>query len=184
MEGGRKREKESLISPYHINFLSFSLFLPLAKMSPSSTMVADDGDNMKEMVFEKKGCCFIIPCFGPKMTTSSSSSEFKWWVRMRTPENKERWWVKGWNRIREWSKLVVGAKWKTFIRRCNKNRTIRYHKQGSFHYDSRSYARNFDDGIGVKWDEDYSYEFSSRYASVPASAKSSMDLGKDGPSFM
>ncbi|TKY63250.1 hypothetical protein E2542_SST13119 [Spatholobus suberectus] len=144
-------------------------------------MITDVGDDMQEMAFAKRGCCFCIPCFGSKTT---SSSGLGWWERMRTPENKERWWAKGWSKIREWSELVAGPKWKTFIRRFNKNRAIGYTKQGSFQYDPRSYARNFDDGMGEKYDEGFAYDFSSRYASVPASAKSSMDLGRDGPSFM
>lgn len=95
-----------------------------------------------------------------------------------------RWWTKGWKKIREWSEIVAGPNWKTFIRRFNKNRTPGYSKQGSFQYDPLSYARNFDEGLGNKGEENYGYaDFSSRFASLPASAKSSMDLGKDGPSF-
>jgi len=92
-----------------------------------------------------------------------------------------QWWTKGWSKIREWSTLVVRSKWKTLVRGFNKNRCMGYRKQGSFHYDARSYAQNFDEG---KREEHYAYDFSSRYASVPNSAKSSMDLGKDGPSFI
>ncbi|XP_029126186.1 uncharacterized protein LOC114915521 [Cajanus cajan] len=143
-----------------------------------------DDDDMQEQEFAKRGC-FCIPCLGPSSKMSSSSSGFRLWARMRTPESKERWWAKGWSRIREWSEVVAGPKWKTFIRRFRKNyRPIGFTKQDSFQYGPHSYARNFDDGNGEKLDQDYAYDFSSRYASVPASTKSSMDLGKDGPSFI
>jgi len=140
-------------------------------MSLSSNMVRDVDDDMQDIVFSKRGCCFNICCFGDNSKTRLS------------PEKKVQWWVKGWTKIREWSKVVARSKWKTFNRRFNKNRSIGYRKQGSFHYDARSYAQNFDDGTREKRQEHYGCDFSSRYASVPSSAKSSMDLGKDGPSF-
>ncbi|KAK7339431.1 hypothetical protein VNO77_20096 [Canavalia gladiata] len=139
-------------------------------MSPSP-MINDSGD---DIMFEKRGCCFWITGTDSK-TTSPSSNDLQWCAR-------------GWAKVREWSEMVAGPKWKTFIRRFNKNyyqhRTFGYSKQGSFQYDPLSYALNFDDGTGDKEDEYYSHDFSSRYASVPASAKSSMDLGKDSPSFV
>lgn len=88
-------------------------------------------------------------------------------------------------KVREWSEIVAGPKWKTFIRRFNKNRNASlYVKQGSFNYDPLSYALNFDDGNDGEEDFNYGYGgFSARFASVPPSAKSSMDLGKDAPTF-
>lgn len=152
-------------------------------MSSSSTMTTDvDDDDMQEMEFVRRGCC-CIPYFGC-ISKNPSPSAMKLWERMGTSENKEKWFTKGWRKVREWSELVAGPKWKTFIRRFNKKRANGYIKQGSFQYDPFSYARNFDDNTGEKHEEDYAYGFSSCYASVPASAKSSMDLGKDGPSFI
>ncbi|KAK7293316.1 hypothetical protein RJT34_16179 [Clitoria ternatea] len=122
---------------------------------------------MQDMKLAKRGYN-CIPNFGSKSKTMPSCGL--------------SWWAKGWNKIKEWSKLMAGQ-CKTFIRYFNKNHAIGYTKQRSFHYDSFSYARNFDDGMNECYD-DYAYEFSSRYAFVPASAKSSMDLGKGGPSFI
>ncbi|KAJ1384264.1 hypothetical protein SESBI_42708 [Sesbania bispinosa] len=145
-------------------------------MSTLPAMKADTGDDdMQDIAFAKRGCvCACIPCF-------SSETSPSWWERVRSPENKERWWCRGWMKVREWSEIVAGPKWKTFIRRLNNNNKTRaasYVKQGSFNYDPLSYALNFDDGYGG---------FSARFASVPASAsasaKSSMDLGKDAPTF-
>lgn len=86
-------------------------------------------------------------------------------------------------KIKEWSELVAGPKWKTFIRRFKKKRSS---KQSRFKYDPASYSLNFDEGQGYKEDDDlYLRDFSSRYAFVPGSSKSSMDLGKDnGLSFL
>lgn len=136
-------------------------------------------EQMQEIAFAKRGCCFCIPnCFGRKR-----------WQRITSNEKEEtttrRWWPKGFKavkKVREWSELVAGPKWKTFIRRFNKNRS----KQGKFQYDPLSYSLNFDDGPGKNdsVDDDRVYrDFSMRYASIPISAKSSMDLGHDGPSF-
>ncbi|XP_061369752.1 uncharacterized protein LOC133312552 [Gastrolobium bilobum] len=149
-------------------------------MSTLPAMATDD-DDMQEIMFAKRNCtCFWMPCF-PSETSPS------WWERVQTPENKERWWARGWKKVREWSEIVAGPKWKTFIRRFNNNnktRGVSYVKHGSFNYDPLSYALNFDDG-SVIGEEVYGYGgFSARFASVPASAKSSMDLGKDGaPTF-
>ncbi|XP_073270394.1 uncharacterized protein [Primulina huaijiensis] len=85
------------------------------------------------------------------------------------------------NRIREWSEILAGPRWKTFIRRFNRDRQSSKHL--NFHYDPLSYAMNFDEGPGQngRFDDDgedryFSRNFSSRYA------KGSMDLGKGGPS--
>ena len=93
--------------------------------------------------------------------------------------------------MREWSEIVAGPKWKTFIRRFNygggRGRAVHFAKHGSFQYDPLSYALNFDDGgnagAGKYGDDGGVLSFSARFASVPATAKSSMDLGKDAPAF-
>lgn len=82
---------------------------------------------------------------------------------------------------------MAGPRWKTFIRRFN--RTGRRNNSPNYHYDPLSYALNFDEGPGQSGhfaeDEDYAVRnFSVRYASVSASAKASMDFGKDGPNFV
>ncbi|KAA8540845.1 hypothetical protein F0562_024808 [Nyssa sinensis] len=148
---------------------------------------ADTNDEMAEMLFPKRRCCFCIPCFG---SNRSPTVGLNWWHRMRTAEGKDRWWGRGINglkKLREWSEIVAGPRWKTFIRRFNRNKSggVRH---GRFQYDPLSYALNFDQGPGQNdnsENDDYEFRnFSSRFASIPISTKSlSMDLGKDGPSF-
>ncbi|XP_077214592.1 uncharacterized protein LOC143849466 [Tasmannia lanceolata] len=138
-----------------------------------------------DLIFSKRGCCFWIPCFQSDRSNTVGSGSI-WWGRIRKSENEERWWEKGWKKVRELSEIVAGPKWKTFIRRFNKN--IRTGgKQGKFQYDPLSYALNFDEGHGQNGNSEDEFNgfrgFSARYAVPPVSAKSSMDLGKDGPDF-
>ncbi|BFG26836.1 hypothetical protein CerSpe_131100 [Prunus speciosa] len=140
-----------------------------------------ESDDVEELMNAKiSGCCLWMPCFGSEPSSSDGS-----WERIRySGDHGDPWWNRGWKKIREWSEVVAGPKWKTFIRRFNKSTANK--RSPKFHYDPMSYSLNFDEGPGQSGnlDDDYLYRgFSCRYASIPASAKSSMDLGKDGPSF-
>ncbi|KAG8076166.1 hypothetical protein GUJ93_ZPchr0006g46142 [Zizania palustris] len=83
-----------------------------------------------------------------------------------------RWW---WRRsvdvlmkVREWSELVAGPRWKTFLRRFR--RSTRHHgaDSGRLNYDPLSYALNFDEGHGsCRLEDDYDgyyCDFSTRFA--------------------
>ncbi|CAN6578311.1 unnamed protein product [Malus baccata var. baccata] len=119
-------------------------------------------------------CCFCFP-----------SS----WSRMRTPQNDDRWWSRGiraLHKLREWSEIVAGPRWKTFIRRFNRSRSIGRgavaSNHGKFQYDPLSYALNFDEGPVDEDDEVVGLRnFSVRYASFPQPAKSggSTESGTD-----
>lgn len=156
--------------------------MPPPPVTTKTTSAVVD-DDMQEIALAKKGCmCSWIPCF-------SSETSLSLWepVQLQFPENKDRrWWFRGWMKVREWSEIVAGPRWKTFIRRfnSNKNRNVNV-KQVSLNYDPLSYSLNFDNGDDGNGGEDsyvYGYGgFSSRFASAPASAKCSMDLGKDAP---
>lgn len=157
---------------------------------PGVSAKEDSIEEIPEVMFTKRGCCFFLPCFRSQRSTADGSP---WWERIRTVETEERWWSKGWKavlKVREWSEIIAGPKWKTFIRRFNKNNSRGggggIGKYGKFQYDPMSYSLNFDEGAGhdCHSDDDLAFrDFSSRYASIPISAKSSMDLGKDGPNF-
>ncbi|KAJ3694923.1 hypothetical protein LUZ60_000300 [Juncus effusus] len=139
---------------------------------------------------QRRCCCFWIP-----WSTPNTSS----WERIqlgdpdptrRSPSSpaRTRWWSGGTRalmKLREWSELVAGPRWKTFIRRFNRNGRSSAPNAGRFgstrfQYDPLSYALNFDEGHGAASPEgDYTgyRDFSTRFVVPPASAKSSMDLG-------
>ncbi|KAJ8772929.1 hypothetical protein K2173_028106 [Erythroxylum novogranatense] len=110
-------------------------------------------------------CCFCFPCFTSRRASFSSSAVgLAWWERVRSssssssvsPSSKlhlddRRWWSRGitaLKKIREWSEIVAGPKWKTFLRRFNRNRGVASNRHGQFQYDPLSYALNFDEGHG------------------------------------
>ncbi|KAH7684102.1 hypothetical protein IHE45_05G224700 [Dioscorea alata] len=108
---------------------------------------------------------------------SSRSCRLSDWepIRSAVDHGMDPWWKRAILRVREWSEIVAGPRWKTFIRRFNRGGGIR---RARFQYDPLSYALNFDEGTeDFDGDGCHSYRnFSARFA-VPVSAKCSMDLG-------
>ncbi|KAK7291645.1 hypothetical protein RIF29_06955 [Crotalaria pallida] len=117
-------------------------------------------------------------CFASRRRSSS------WWERVRStssfssPRSHEssttlisgdRWWSRGiraLKKIREWSEIVAGPKWKTFIRSFNRNGRSGK-RMPNYQYDPLSYALNFDEGQnGDSLDDGYDgyRNFSTRYA--------------------
>ncbi|CAN8256280.1 unnamed protein product [Cochlearia groenlandica] len=160
----------------------------------------DATDDMHEAMFAKRGCCFILPCLGSSQPSNHGGSV--WWQRIRAVdklEPDERWWISGWNKMRGWSEIVAGPKWKTFIRRLGRNRCCGGGGRGggygggdggcnrpdqvSFRYDSWSYSLNFDDGKQTgRFDDEFPYrDYSMRFTapSLPVSTKCSMDFDND-----
>jgi len=171
-----------ILSPF--SFSKPNIFLQMQTTPECSNKETDLNDDLQERAFSSRGCC----CFW-----SFGSRESDNWERISTSEEQQKtagggWWDKGINalkKVREWSEIVAGPKWKTFIRRLNKTGRCKTRK---FQYDPLSYALNFDDGgpgqNGQLHDDDQVFrDFSSRYAAIPLSSKGSMDLGKDAPSF-
>nr|GMC48293.1 Protein tincar like [Ipomoea batatas] len=142
-----------------------------------------------EVVLFQRRCCFCFPCFG-----SANRGGLRLWHKQNQHqlggEVDERSLlsrgISALKKLREWSEIVAGPRWKTFIRRFNRSKSGSGGRQGKFQYDPLDYSLNFDQGPGnLEEETEYAYRnFSVRYASIPASAKASMDLGKDGPSFV
>ncbi|KAM5572084.1 hypothetical protein ABKV19_012248 [Rosa sericea] len=116
-------------------------------------------------------CCFCIP------------SSSRWWDRVR---NDDGWWSRGMRaiyKVREWSEIVAGPKWKTFIRRFNRSKSGGGSggggRHGKFQYDPLSYALNFDEGpVAEEEDESGGFrDFSARFA--PVKSSDPVQLGKD-----
>ncbi|KAI3454525.1 hypothetical protein Pfo_011188 [Paulownia fortunei] len=138
------------------------------------------GEASETLFHNRHRCCFFFPCFDRSGDSSPSPAEI---------DGTNSLWARGVGalmKIREWSEIVAGPRWKTFIRRFNRNRSGSRH--ANFQYDPLSYAMNFDEGPGQNdhfeeeaGEDGYYYgsrNFSSRYA------KGSMDLDKDGPTFV
>lgn len=157
-----------------------------------------DNDDISDSAFSKRRCCFCIPFLSAEPSPSGAGSVF--WRRINPLDsnsptatapnssavsgNSERWWKRGWNKVREWSEIIAGPKWKTLIRRINRRRDRQGY--GKFHYDPLSYALNFDEGPGQNshYDEDLlGRGFSARYSLPPTSAKSSLDFDRDEVTF-
>lgn len=101
--------------------------------------------------------------------------------------------------MREWSEVVAGPRWKTYIRRfrrcggggrvgnssggCGCAMPNRSSDQGKFRYDQLSYSLNFDDGKETgHFDDEFPYrDYSMRFAapSLPVSTKCSIDFDSD-----
>ncbi|KAL3626777.1 hypothetical protein CASFOL_022656 [Castilleja foliolosa] len=148
-------------------------------------------DDPSEALFHsRRRCCFSFTCLDRGAIPSISAGS-TWWKKIRAADtdggDSNSLWARGvgaLKKIREWSEILAGPRWKTFIRRFNRNRPGRH---ANFQYDPLSYAMNFDDGQGQnghldeEGEDGYYYgqrNFSSRYA------KGSMDLSKDGPTFV
>lgn len=131
-------------------------------------------------------CCFCFPCFDSRR---SPSVGLAWWEKIQSSGDGNPWWEPGARaikKIREWSEIVAGPKWKTFIRRFNRSKGSGNSRPGKFQYDPLSYALNFDEGPGQSnnFDEEDDYgrfrDFSSRYSSVSVSGKPlAMDASRD-----
>ncbi|XP_076908308.1 uncharacterized protein LOC143565120 [Bidens hawaiensis] len=120
-----------------------------------------------------RNCCFCIPHRWRKVPTSESDEDPPTrglWTRGITVLKK----------IREWSEIVAGPRWKTFIRRFNRNKTSK------FQYDPISYALNFDMGPLENGDPESENEymvrnFSSRYVLPPAAVVQGSGSGNGKP---
>lgn len=92
---------------------------------------------------------------------------------MRKVGMEGRWWTAA-MRAREWTEVVAGPRWKTFVRRFLRKKG----RQGKFQYDPLSYALNFDDGHGQNGNLD-SCCFTARYGAPLVSAKSGVEIGTE-----
>lgn len=150
-------------------------------------------------LYNDSRCCFCFHNCFPSRTRSSPLGP-SLWERIGSGQHDDRWWARGvraLKKLREWSEIVAGPKWKTFIRRFNRTRSGSGgppHRHGKFHYDPLGYSLNFDEGPNSAYLEEADAEhgsfrnFSTRFAAVPVPAKhaTSMDIsgkGKEVPVF-
>ncbi|OAY83126.1 uncharacterized protein LOC109718593 [Ananas comosus] len=186
--------------------------MEMGSEAPSPT---PDDAAAAEAMFAKRGCCcFWVPwprdawerirppAGSPVNTTVSTTASAITPVDRRDhddhvaataggPTTRRWWWdrgVRALRKVREWSEVIAGPRWKTFLRRLGRRRRggASAGAGGRFGYDPLSYARNFDErngsggnGGGADDSDDDAFRrgFSVRYAALPVSTKSSMDLG-------
>jgi hypothetical protein len=170
-------------------------------MDASTAAAASGGghDNADSAFFSRRGrgrcCCFPWPSSSSSLSPHTRRTDEEWWHGVgEGGAARRRWWwrrrgVDSLMKVREWSELVAGPRWKTFIRRFR-----RAHRAGpggggggKLNYDALSYALNFDEDHhgGSSPEGDYAgyRDFSARFVAPPVSAKASMDLGgRDAPS--
>ncbi|CAI8597681.1 unnamed protein product [Vicia faba] len=115
-------------------------------------------------------CCFTYH-------RSTTDDDLSWWERLRNTSLSH-----GFMKIREWSEIVAGPRWKTFIRRFNRSKpgSGGYRQTGKYQYDPLSYALNFDDGDLEDESPDEFPKFSDRYATAPLHKPGSTESGQNG----
>ncbi|KAJ1258739.1 hypothetical protein BS78_10G098800 [Paspalum vaginatum] len=145
-------------------------------------------DDADAAFFSRRGhrCCgcFWAPPWAPASPHARRATGEEWWHRVGAAESgRRRWWRRGVDalmKVREWSELVAGPRWKTFIRRFRRS-SPRHGAAGGgggkLNYDPLSYALNFDDGGGGGGGSpdggDYAgfRDFSARFVAPPGSSK-------------
>uniref|UniRef100_K3Y2R7 Uncharacterized protein n=1 Tax=Setaria italica TaxID=4555 RepID=K3Y2R7_SETIT len=163
-------------------------------------VLAGGHDEADAAFFSRRGhrCCGCFwappwaasssPSPSPRTRRAEQGGDQEWWHRVgeggggAASSGRRRWWRRGVDalmKVREWSELVAGPRWKTFIRRVPPQQPAPRGRGRRW----RRYALNFDEGHagGSPGGGDYAGyppDFSARFvAPPPGSAKSSMDLG-------
>ncbi|KAL2464425.1 uncharacterized protein Fot_52381 [Forsythia ovata] len=119
-----------------------------------------DDDDVNDVVYEEAGsvggcACFRLFCFGWNRENQEEKSHL-------LQGDKEPWLVKELKKLKEFSEVVAGPKWKNFIRKIGKLCNAKKSKT-QFQYSPESYALNFacDDDDD---DDDLVRSFPSRFA--------------------
>lgn len=148
-------------------------------MAESSGSDPREADPDPETLFARRCCCCVWVPWPSSRSHPPPSASAEWWERIGVSDSScaattpNRWWAKPFLKVREWSEIVAGPRWKTFIRRFRRSSRIG-RTVSRFQYDPLSYALNFDDGVGQ--DDDGQEEdagirnFSARFASAAAAA--------------
>ncbi|XXG51983.1 hypothetical protein AAC387_Pa03g0418 [Persea americana] len=99
----------------------------------------------EESSFASSCCIPQLFCF-PCGRRNSNDTEY---ISLLQGEYRESWWMNRFKRIKEFTEVLAGPKWKTFIRRFSYSNDThnngKKRKQQS-QYDPLSYALNFDAG--------------------------------------
>lgn len=104
-------------------------------------------------------------CFGGLCLDRRGRGQGRYLLQQQEDEEviREIWLRERAKKIKEFSEVVAGPKWKNIIRRLSLNNKKRSASKMQFHYDPQSYKLNFDDGINGEFDDGH-VGFSARYA--------------------
>ncbi|XP_068649198.1 uncharacterized protein [Aristolochia californica] len=92
----------------------------------------------EEDIFAPSGCWDLLCCFRRRRDLGYLEQE----SLLHDEPQQEAWWLKKARSVKEFSEVLAGPKWKTFLRRFNNGCKKR---RPQFQYDPHSYALNFDD---------------------------------------
>ncbi|XP_058067498.1 uncharacterized protein LOC131216908 [Magnolia sinica] len=132
-------------------------------------------EEYEEETFATSGCFSRFFCCGKRCNIGNNER-----ISLLQGDYRETWWGNRFRQLKEFSELVSGPKWKTFIRRfnCHSNHNNNNkNRKPNFQYDPQSYALNFDGGADQEEDEPCR-GFSARF--VSPSGKYTGNLGR-GP---
>lgn len=79
-------------------------------------------------------------------------------------ESRESWLGGKLKKLKEFSEVVAGPKWKNMLRKIGKYCNPKKGKTPAFQYDAESYALNFADGMPEEEDDGLLRNFSTRFA--------------------
>ncbi|CAA2972152.1 uncharacterized protein LOC111387520 [Olea europaea var. sylvestris] len=122
---------------------------------------ADDDNDVNKETPSAGGCAFFRSlCFGWNGENEGDESH----LLQGGEVEKETWLVKKLKKLKEFSEVVAGPKWKNFIRKIGKLCNAKKSKT-QFQYSPESYALNFN-GEDDDDEEDYHlvHSFSARFA--------------------
>lgn len=148
----------------------------MAAISPPDHETDDDYyDGDDELVPSSSCGCFwglyarVLPC-----GRNSNSGITRRYLLQQGEVARENWLVENVKKVREFSEVLAGPKWKNFIRSIG---SIYKKRRVQAQYDPHSYALNFDEGVGREEDNSAYLHFSS--TGYPALSLG-MNKGKTG----
>ncbi|KAM3711337.1 hypothetical protein ACB094_01G101800 [Castanea mollissima] len=105
--------------------------------------------------------CFQGLCFR-WFPNDNGGGTYRYLIQQQSGEKKEDWLVNKMRRVKQFSALLGGPKWKNFIRLFSMH-GINKKGRVQFQYDLQNYALNFDDGINGEVEDDAYLDFIHQY---------------------
>lgn len=121
---------------------------PHEKMAPVCEVEENDYVEDYEDIGTSSCCgCFQGLCFR-WFPNDNGGGTYRYLIQQQSGERKEDWLVNKMRRVKQFSALLGGPKWKNFIRLSSMH-GINKKRRVQFPYDLQNYALNFDDGMHI-----------------------------------